>query len=47
MPLLIVTSVAACYYCIPALMVWRGLRLRPQPQLGAALRKCDELVCGQ
>ena len=45
MPLLIVTSVAACYYCIPALMVRRGLRLRPPPQLEAALRKCDELVC--
>jgi hypothetical protein len=45
MPLMIVTVVVGLYYCIPALMKRRGLRLSPPKQLEFFLAKVDEIVC--
>ena len=45
MPLAIVSLVIGIYYCIPALMKRRGLRLSPPKQLEDLLTKVDEVIC--
>jgi hypothetical protein len=47
MPLLIASLVVGLYYCIPALMKRRGLRLSPPKKLEDLLAKVDEVVCAK
>lgn len=44
-PLILASLVIGLYYCIPALMKRRGLRLSPPKQLDDLLVKVDEVIC--
>ena len=47
MPLIIVSAVIGVYYCIPALMKRRGLRISAPKQLELLLTQVDTVICNK